>query len=314
MEIKPYYTNFTFEQELEAQKKIQYNAINKLFEYLFLWIEDDSKILYSIHNYSSSYLEKIKELTGTIPGIASQAKEFNLWWGDSYALREAEINSKVTSFNARIDLGLTLPNSYVIRDRDELNDKNGDFIYKSEFGFSGRGQVRSLEMLKKISLPIVVEPYLKVIENFGISFINREEYFVMQNFNDILGQFKGGVLRENYPLMIYEKGKIIFDWYFKKYGIDNLQIDMFSYEENGELKWNYLCEVNHRKTMGWVLWKLHKLFNQTYSAIKVFKNKPAASQNDIVLIELSPSDHILPMFYIGSESEEALSRYLQNLS
>ena len=160
--------------------------------------------------------------------------------------------------------------------------------------------------------PILIEPCLDVVTNYGLTFLNDNEYFLIQNLNDRHGQFKGGYVLQDIPVNILEKGREIFNWYKKEFRIDSLQIDMFSYGAN-ELKWNYLCEVNHRKTMGWILWQLKTIFKFKFAALKIEKsNFKVKAKAGVEIIELSPANHKLKTFLLGSENEELLKDYLQN--
>jgi len=316
MEVNPYYTNFSFEEDLTGvlQEKIQYSKRNYLFEFLFLWIEDGSKSLWTEFNYPNDYLDKIAKRTGSCPKIGKAVGDPALWWGNSKIENEIEINSKLTSFKARDSLGFEMLDSYILKDKEELekicNEK--ELLYKSPFGFSGRGQTRDREKARHFKFPIIVEPWLDVVTNYGLTFLNENDLFLIQNLNDRHGQFKGGYVLNDIPENILEKGREIFNWYKEKYHVNSLQIDMFSYGV-GELKWNYLCEVNHRKTMGWVLWQLRTIFNFKYAALKIVKsNFKEINREGVEVVELSPANHKMKTFLLGSENEELLKDYLQN--
>ncbi len=321
MEVKTYYTNFTFEEELKAAQKIQYQKKNQLFEFLFLWIEDESSSLWTSYFYSQLYLDKIKSYTESVPQLVNNAQDPILWWGNSRLLLEKDINDKLTSFRAREVLGYSLDNSYIIENENDLEQLFGDssYLFKGTFGFSGRDQVRTKEEAKRLSYPFIAEPFLKRQQDLGLTFLNSDEYFCIENFNDEKGQFKGAYLldRSEIPVHIVEAGKRIFDWYKNEFDVKSIQIDMFSYlsSESKQLEWNYLCEVNHRKTMGWVLWKLKSLFNTKYGALKIVnKNKKVQEQSGkLQVIELSPPGHGIKVLYIGSEREGEVLNYLQNL-
>lgn len=319
MEVNAYYTNFTFEEELKVSQTIQYQKINTLFEFLFLWIEDASKSLWTKYPYSKPYLENIQSYSHSVPLLVQDCRDPILWWGDSRNQREKIINEKKTSFLARNELGMGLDNSFIANELDALAilSSNNDYIFKGFLGFSGRDQVRDIKQAEKLSFPLIVEPLLKRKQDVGITFLSSNEYFVIENFNNQKGQFKGAKLLREVPEHIVSTGENIFKWYRDKFNIYSLQIDMFSYLEEGSdiLKWNYLCEVNHRKTMGWVLWKLKKIFNTKYAAFKVLdKNiKIGESSSRLKVVELSPPGHKIKVLYIGSQDEEVLNSYLQNL-
>ncbi len=316
MEVRPYYTNFTFEDELRSCQKIQYHKKNTFFEFLFLWIEDSSKTLWSKHTYSQIFLEKIKNLSGSLPEITKDADEPILWWGNSLDPREREINDKLTSFKVRKFLGLDIEDSFIANNENDLKllKCNSSYLFKDGLGFSGRGQVNCPQKATKLSFPIVVEPRLIRARDIGLTLLNDQDYFCIENFNDDNGQFKGGLLLDEVPEHILIKGRLIFEWYKKKFGVENIQIDMFSYCIEDEMKWNYLCEINHRRTMGWVIWKLKSVFNTNYAAIKIFPKGTSIPESDelIKIIELSPKDHQMSVYFFGAAREKDLKIYLQN--
>jgi len=319
MEVKAYYTNFTFEEELNVSQVIQYRKINNLFEFLFLWIEDSSKFLWSRHPYPREYLDKIKYFTDSTPGLVQNTNCPVLWWGNSRDPREKVINEKKTSFLVRNEMGLQLDNSFIAEDLESLDmlHSSKEYIFKGLLGFSGRDQVRDIKRIGELTFPIIVEPLLKRKQDIGITFLSSEKYFAIENFNNNKGQFKGGILLDEIPTHIILAGRKIFKWYRDAFGIDSLQIDMFSYleEETEILKWNYLCEVNHRKTMGWILWKLQKIFKTRFAAFKILQKNTGIweSSLDLTIVELSPPEHMVKVLYIGGESEDILNSYLQNL-
>lgn len=318
MELEPFYTNFTFEEELKSPQAIQYQKKNIFFEFLFLWLEDSSKTLWTKFSYPQSYLEKIKTYKKSIPNITSTSKKPLLWWGNSRNILEKEINDKLTSFRARQELGLELEGSFVVNSDDDLQllADNRDYLFKGAFGFSGREQVSDLKSAERLERPFLVEPKLNRIQDIGITFINERDYFCIGNFNDEKGQFKGALLLDDIPEHIVDKGRLIFDWYRREFSVEEIQIDMFSYLSNMKTRWNYLCEVNHRKTMGWVLWKLNSVFDLKYSAFKIIPKSQEINEKHgkETVVEISPPDHPMKVIYIGANTKSDLTIYLQNLS
>lgn len=319
MEVKAYYTNFTFEDELKTSRPIAYREINTLFEFLFLWIEDSSKNLWSKHFYSDSYLEKVVSFTKSRPTIVAHCRDPILWWGNSRKPIEKVINEKKTSFLARYELGMELEGSFLAEDKESLDllPPHKKYIFKGLLGFSGRDQVRDIKNVAKLKFPIIVEPLLERQQDIGLTFLSSSETFAIENFNDGGGQFKGGKLLGVVPSHIMNAGERIFKWYKENFDVDSLQIDMFSYleQENKKLSWNYLCEVNHRKTMGWVLWKLQSIFKTKYAAFKILaKNcKIVESRSSLYMIELSPPEHKIKVIFIGSDNQVEFEDCLENL-
>lgn len=317
MEVKPYYCNFNFEEELERSNWSLKRTPkkNSLFEFLFLWIENPNLTLLADAHYSESFLEKIREHRGEIPHIlTSQTTDYNCWWGDNNSLesweREREINSKVTSFKAREKLGLEIGDSYLIESETELPilANETDFIIKEELGFSGRGQWKyEPNGKRKPKTPYIIEPLLNKLTDYGVTYTDIGESFVIENLNDANRQFKGGIFDSSLSYdSILKVGSNIFEYYKKKFGVNKLQIDMFEYEEKGKVQLIALCEVNHRKTMGYIIWKLHNLFGDVVSAMTI--NRP----RDIIEggLLLSPEGHSLCVQFFTAKTREDLQRKL----
>ncbi len=315
MEIKTYYTNFTFEEELaRGGWNFTYDKKNFFFEFLFLWLEDSEKVLWTKSVYSESFLNHIKEYRNDIPSLTQQSSNVEPWWGDSRNLDEKEINSKETSFHVRDFLGINLRSSYIAKKREDILVSTQANLYKSSLGFSGRGICREITALKSDLFPYIVEPRLNVLKNFGITFLENSTVFLIENLNDDKGQFKGGILCKTIPDHILINGLKIFDRYKELFDIKKIQIDLFSYlDDANDEKWNYLCEVNHRKTMGWILWQLHKKFGEEHSAIRICKKIPKVGIKAVKVITLAPEDHPMQMIFITSKDESAFSHYLSNL-
>ncbi|MBC98665.1 MAG: hypothetical protein CME63_13020 [Halobacteriovoraceae bacterium] len=322
MEVIKFYTNFTFEEELlNGFRKGIYNKKNYFFEFLFLWIEGDDKILWTPKGYDKQYLDQIRRLTGSVPHISEKLKKedrLELWWGDSQKRNEVEINDKLTSFRARNELGFGLENSCIISQQEELAQYSEfpekHYLFKSRFGFSGRGMSSDPIKAKNFNLPLLVEPLLSVVDNYGITFFNENDYFVIKNYSDHLGQFKGGEFVDFQDRVILEKMKKIFEWYKFNFNVARLQIDFFSYLKEGELMWNYLSEVNHRKTMGYILNQLKEKFGDRYAYLKIGAvDTTSLKVSKINKIELSPINHPMKVTYLGSDHPNIRERYLQNL-
>lgn len=318
--MKTYFVNLDYESFLFNPLYKDSDPKNlkmiKEFEYIFFLVNTEECILKNVNQYSNDYLNHLISLGFQIPILNSNSNEYINWWGLKINKElESVLNSKLTSAQISKDHFYGFENGEIVDGLDKLNEfiknkKNEKWILKNPFGFSGIGHT----IFKKNEVPLVkfdglylLEPVYERIADFGITFVQKDsvlqEMFIVENFNNQSGSFKGGlgfkksedffeyVLNKYHydlkkDLLKYEK---IFKIYQSLGATSNVQIDSFLYQENGEIKNYILVEVNYRKTMGLVIHSLAQRMDCKYIEWRV--THTAELENKKEWIKLSSSNN-----------------------
>lgn len=329
--VKTFLTNFDFEICLQRQnfKRPTYNKINSTLEYFFFWCDDGDK-LYTEKKYSKEYLSYVSNLSGNTISITNDKKaRLSCWWGkldtNEDFLFEKEINSNVLASQARNDLGFNELNSEIIYTQEELfsaiSKRDKSFIIKHNFGFSGSGLAFKPQEVKQF--PVCIEDWVKRVRDFGI-YVSCDEYYVVQNHINPIGAYKGSLVKRFKEESLYsENAKRIYE-YYSQFGVNQIQIDAFQYLENSQIKNYFLCEVNHRKSMGQLAFELARKFgdgvsfmalvnkkdlkslhsfNEIYAALGELNYNPITKRG---VISLSSSQELFQAFLLCEESERTL--------
>jgi hypothetical protein len=283
------YESYLFDANYKADSP-HFVKLIKEFEYVFFLINKEKCILKNLKNYSQEYLIKLKKLGFEIPQFDPLNENYINWWGTRKNLiLEKKLNSKLTSALFSKEKKLGFFDGEIVNNVDEILNfiKNKEFkrwILKSPNGFSGIGhQIFNFDFIPLVQFngPMLLEPLYDRICDLGITFEMQDKtlkrMFIVENFNNEKGSFKGGTgakdlktfynyiqKKYNFDLAIYEKAYIEIFEYYKSLGAEsNIQIDSFIYKEinSEELKLYPLVEVNYRKTMGLVIQSLAEHFN-----------------------------------------------------
>lgn len=334
-EVKTYLTNLDFELLLEKEyyEKPTYNKVNAALEYLFFWYGEDA-YLYSEKEYSDEYFDYIKGLTGTRPQITRDDSEMICWWGalDSKEdfLREKEINSNQTAHEARQELGFNQVQSKLINSKEELQGfisaQEKTYVVKNNFGFSGKGLNFQIEKVK--NFPVVAEPWVHRVRDFGV-FVSDEKFFIVQNNMTKNGSYRASLVKAfNEASALEGPSRRVFDYYKKRFNVDKVQLDTFQFLEDSEVKYQHLCEVNHRKSMGQIAYFLSQKYGKGVSFMAMVpKDKMKSFPNFKELYEelgpmnfnpvtkkgiiiLSSSQEDFQTFFLCEESERSLQHII----
>jgi hypothetical protein len=278
------YESFLFDPDSSRNDSKNQRAI-KEFEYVFFIVNKERCNLKNINNYSADYLTQLKKMEFVLPELTPKATNAICWWGNRSNLDlERKLNSKITSAELGKHHGWGFHEGAIVQNYEELREhiKNmpyKSYILKSPFSFSGIGHTVFLKdqvPLIQFNGPMLLEPKYDRICDLGITFevmnLELKRMFIVENFNNKLGSFKGGMgctdqakffqeIKRKYTfdletnLEIYTK---IFHAYKNLGAISNIQIDSFIYRDEltGEIKLYPLVEVNYRKTMGLVIYSL----------------------------------------------------------
>ncbi len=270
-----------------------------MFEYLFFFIEED--ILHTPKCYGEEYfrylkkeynlspkIEKLKKTSGLQNYIFFNSNQINSPFMKKSTLLKFQLENKFFDHQVRF-----------IKNVLDSNPEN--MIYKKDLGFSGRGVSES----KKGAA--IEEEKLNRLIDFSI-FYNDGDLLIYQNFVDDNFQYKGTIIESEYIksindfLLRFVGNSTIEDFInkltltidFCKKHTNHFCLDSFIYEKKGEKLIHPGCEVNDRKTMGYLFHEIKKnLFNlEERITFKISKNqldgyKLLSPSNDSLLIQYS---------------------------
>jgi hypothetical protein len=322
-------TNFHYEYQL-AKTKLPESLIQKInreYEYLaLLW--GDVKALANQQEYTDEYLDRCKKINPALPKLKGVTVKFDKYfWGDT-SKNFIELNSKMTSYNVAKELGLQSLEKKFDNTHEVMGylrkQQDKTYILRTEFSVSGRGvfilppegelENLILKLEKEIGThAVLVSPYLNRVKDFSVILSDYDEEIIYETIVDVQGNFRG-VLIDNdrvnsLSAWMSEKDKKIYMDIFEMYramGADKIQIDSFFYKEGQELKIFYLAEVNARKTMGEMAYRLFKRFDPTpryfcFSMTPERKKNRAPKISNRTLISPESSRHAL---YISGHDDE----------
>ncbi|MCF8058588.1 MAG: hypothetical protein K9K67_04775 [Bacteriovoracaceae bacterium] len=289
MEKVTYYlVNIDFEKALN-RSSFEFPTWNKLdgeLEYLFFWLNEENQALFTKKSYSADYLKYIEELTGTSKSYSATPDRYELWWGqlnneDDFDL-EKKINSNLILPKIRDELGLDANLGQVFTKENDLQKYlagiNQEVVIKDEFGFSGQGLKFTVDKVSKY--PVLVERWVERVRDFGV-YVDHNQVNITQSHIGPKGTFKGSLIKNEFPEneVIKKEVKRIFDYCHSHYKVDFLQIDMYQFMSGSTLQFQFLGEINHRRTLGTVGFKLHEKFGNKVSFLgiipshKIIKNE-----------------------------------------
>ena len=328
--------NFDYESELFWGKQDPW-AVDML-EHLFFFCSDKKDTLYTTKNYPKDYLHFIKNAIGYMPRTSSIGEPEN-WWGrlDNQP-NEKKLNSKVTSFEVGNRLKINHSKSRLIVSIEELEDfleSEKDIFLRPPYERSGRVSFRlndkevfekNKQKLIKIlnSQPLLGDVFFEdkkwdlgtcMRQNGG----QFEVQYQIKNLNDSKGVFRGAVLLTE--LIEAEELSKIGEAYYSLGARNFIQVDSFAYGEGI----NWLCEVNYRKTMGYIVHKLNRLcsLDSKVGFLMTPKSwmKELISHSQLMtLIEdlegvfpLSPVDNPLYCWLVSAETREEIHSKTKDL-
>ena len=216
------------------------------------------------HNYYSEFLKDLKQTTVKINDSSKN------WWGE---FSEISHESNCKLFNHRVNkaLGLWTPPGGIIEDFSELLSMIDETRWrlKDPWMMGGTGQWRiDRELLRSDGYqkgieerlkkgPLLLEKSLAIEEVLGTTFMLEEhsfkQLFTVKNILNSQGNFIGGEIIDMPQVIENDLNKVVRYWHGRgARGV--FEIDSFVLSDG-----YYPCvEVNHRKTMGWFIWKLNQ--------------------------------------------------------
>ena len=300
--MKSLRVNADYEVELFFQSTSP-PVVNQSLEFVSFFLENAPII--SQKNYSHTYLDYVKSVTGHTPAIVKKGDYVN-WWGllkDKE--REKWWNSKITTTELMIQRGWC-SKTRILKNIDDLDitSLDNDYLLKDPYGMSGQKfQVISKNSLLDVKIqtldsglkrgPIILEPWFRRVFDFSHYVFPNGQVIAYQNQVDDKFQYKGTTFKNHFQAAVTDlefyhqisaknwsdfSGQLadiisFFSLYPNEIGYS---IDSFVYKENNELKIRVMSEVNYRRTMGRVAYELAKKFgaNRPWASLEIFKPKP----------------------------------------
>lgn len=259
--------NVDYEQQLFSSSpvKLESNRVNQELEYFLFFLENEP--VYSRRQYDLEYCHHLESMGFTVK-TTDHKDNIHCWWGEYENLEQKRLlNSKLTSTRLAIENNLCHPATHIFDQQQELLP---GLVYKDPTGVSGRGiytkkdEQKVLGLLKKT--PLICEPLLHRKQD--ISYLHLEsEGLMYTNQVDDYFQYRGTTiaplkLAENLQVNFEKAIQLVCKFMQEQGATGPWSLDGFTYEEDGKLKLYALSEINYRKTMGYVTYKLHQMWNE----------------------------------------------------
>lgn len=328
MEKIAYLFNADFEEKLvqKSFKTFESSKINQEFEYLIHWLDPEMPI-YTQKNYSLEYRNKVSKITKSEFKTTTSGKVELFCQNFDQIDLVLKLSSKFETMKFLQKNNLITYDVEFIKNEDHLTIEG---LYKSPFGVSGSGHYiypRDKQKILKIINEyghILKEPVLNRSKDFSSLFVNGEYIATYENYIDNRFQYKGSFFSPNnlFSEDIDKRYKnfmtTLIDYTGDYQGI--MSIDGFLYNKNSEI--HPCCEINARKTMGYVAYSIWKKYftRCEYFKFLLFKNNFSKKKLDSFTCELdngaillSPKDNRFLIFCLGGEDFNELKLREKNL-
>lgn len=313
--------------------------INQSLEFLIFFLED--KPLFSIKHYHPDYLRYVEAVAGKAPEIRSKGAWEN-WWG---SLKHLDVEKKLNSKEFTIHFN---QDSFLYSGTETLSlNPSGIYLAKNPFGMSGQNflkfQGTEIEKLDAFTLKfgkVLIEPLFNRLHDFSHYIFSDGSEICYQNLVDENFQYKGSVLLDKKKLTL--EGLSFFqkvssdDWSkfasqkeqiineIRKTGVKGgYSIDSYVYTEAGNFKIRAISEINYRKTMGYVAWKLSEKYSgiNNWAALILSRSKEKLTFKERLqriesldgVMLLSPGDTRFEMFFLSAPSHEEGMKLIKGL-
>ena len=312
--MKAIKVNADYESVLFFNKPLP--VVNEALEFLAFYIED--RPIITSKKYSDEFLNHVERLTGHRPVLKKEGA-FDNWWGELKNIPlEQKLNSKEMSAELNIKEGWC-QDTHIISSLSDLPPLDKTYLAKNPYGMSGQnfclvseGRLQNLEVMLKHG-KVILEPLLDRVYDFSHYVFPDGKIIRYQNLVDKKFQYKGTILSD-LPFTheiskdewsrFDEALKKIIDHYKHPEMTSGFSVDSFVYREGSELKIRFLSEVNYRKTMGYVAYKLKEKLAPDYLWTCFTLLPQEKSENTFVL---SPAGVRFEMSFLRSLTSRELA-------
>ena len=329
MEKIAYLFNGDFEKDLfsNTSLKLQSTKRTQEFEY-FIHLLEPSYTIYSSKNYSLQYLNFIQQFSGAEFKVTHQVSKIIPWsqnMSHEIDLKNFQDKSKFLDF--LISNKLIEENIEFIKSFSEV--ENG-FLYKYPKSFSGEGHLLSPRDNQKIKKILAQDEVLIKEKNHNrtldfSTLVDKGKVLCRyENYIDDHFQYKGTYLKAGFDLpskfkQQYQKTLEVILEHTKSYqGV--MSVDSYLYDDGDGEKLFAACELNMRKTMGYVAFKLKQKYFSSMKHFKMLlvnsKNKTQdVNYNDLAenTFLLSPLENRFYVFALAAQDELKLKEREQKL-
>tara|TARA_B100001971_G_scaffold215193_1_gene259973 strand:+ start:59679 stop:60614 length:936 start_codon:yes stop_codon:yes gene_type:complete len=302
-----YYFNADFETCIIEKRPFNPKlAMNREFEYFIMLLE--SEPLFTTLDYSNDYIAYIRKHFNANAQYTKLSKDLIPWCADRDVSEEIVSKKTAALFNKEV---LGRDDIQIVSKGCELKEGH---LYKRFHGFSGMGHFMAPREANKISEllsggeELIEEPLFERVYDFSTLIVEGKR-IRYQNIVDKSFHYKGSIIR-NFDLgeMLEEQYQreidLIIDHY-QKLGISEpFSIDSFIYKENKKLKLITLSEVNARKSMGYIAYKLSEKFPANMYALMLDRKEHSESAK---VLKLNPSGKRFNTYFYLIADEKELS-------
>ncbi len=310
--------NSDYEDRLFSNRltNIQSTKITQEFEY-FIHLLNPEYTIFTTKFYSQEYKEFLKEFSGFELKLTTRAKHISNWCAeyDQLTMRQKLQNKNNLASFLKLDV-------HFLKSKDELEE---GFLYKYPKSLSGGGHYFFPKDQKKILSLInsgevlIKEKIYKRYFDFSTLVENGKVIKRYRNFIDDYFQYKGTLIEDDFELdeeleQDYERSiEDILDYSDEYKGV--MSIDSFCYFENTRKHLYPACELNIRKTMGYIAFRLKEKYFNKFSNLKLLLMKNPNKEIQRLNLEkeigdkvimLSPSNNRFLVFIIFSNEKEEL--------
>lgn len=280
---------------------------NHALEFLAFYLQD-LPVLTDL-TYDAAFCERIERISGRKVRTVKKGNAAN-WWGPlADPEHEKWLNSKITSTELAIAEGWT-DAKIISKSEVKSLQLSRSMIVKDPFGMSGKGVI-NLSPMKDNHLPaflpdqLIVESKHNRRFDFSHFVFPDGETIAYENIVDERFQYRGTIIDTTLsfsPLISkaeWDKFNRALDRIREFYGEVQpfgYSVDSFVYEEGGELKIFPLCEINARRTMGFLAYEFAKLLGNGRKCALSLK-QPIFTQS----IKLSPDGAFFDVFFSHEE-------------
>jgi len=320
-------------------------SFNKEFEYIYFFFKGIN--LKNIREYPKDYLDYLKSLGLEIPKLSPNGPNPINWWGE-ISEKSKFLNSKITAVEIGLENGLCPEGVKLVKNIEEIeeilnNNPRKDFFIRDPYLAAGNNSfiINQKDFKKKFisnllkERALIMAPYFRRLMDIGLVF-NQDKLEILWNLNSRDGKFKAGIIYkdENDLFNLIEKEfglkkeellgvqYKIYDLYKKQGAEGIIQVDSFFYQEEGQVKYYPLVEVNYRKSFGLFINRLRPFLKD--DSVGIFLNfntsdlLPIKNFNErleqiegLSVIPLSPQDGKFSSFFATSENLQALSELIK---
>lgn len=312
------YESFLF----TGRSRYQFNSskLNQEFEYLIHFLEDEP--IYTQKKYDHGYIERVQLLSGKEFLTEKDPEKAKAWWCP-IGKRETDVKLHSKLSSTRLALKEGFEKEARIVSAENFEPKEG-FLYKMPGELSGRGHLLWPKHAAKINSlvndghTLIEEPLRRRTRDFSSLILGPNEKIIYQNIVDNKFQYKGTILvppsmtsaqAESYEGAISK----ISEYYISIGASFPFSIDSYLYLENGEEKLCAVSEVNARKTMGYVAYKLAQCFQAERGALLL---SPSSNSIEEIpqAINLSPIGNLFQTIFIKEPDKTNLTNLVERIT